>query len=89
MLSTAAFVIFETLSCLVLFSNPIEMLNAAERGLRFGRDILPIFSDNCFECHGPDEKGREAELRLDTREGLTYRFQGRDYRLTDLAGNVV
>jgi hypothetical protein len=44
-------------------------LGAAEIGYR--RDILPILSDRCFKCHGPDSASRQAGLRLDRSEAAT------------------
>src|SRR5690606_38961926 len=32
------------------------------------RDVLPILSEHCYACHGPDNAGRKGGLRLDQRE---------------------
>ncbi|MFO0818998.1 MAG: PSD1 and planctomycete cytochrome C domain-containing protein [Pirellulales bacterium] len=49
--------------------------------LEFNRDIRPLLADNCFACHGPDKNKREADLRLDTQDGL--------FRRGDSGANIV
>ena len=54
----------------------IDAADTLPTTIDFNRDIRPILSDNCFECHGPDKTKRKADLRLDTKES-TFAVQDR------------
>jgi hypothetical protein len=56
------------LACLMaILSLPLLSVSHADDVL-FNRDVKPILSQNCFQCHGPDDAHRAAGLRLDQRD---------------------
>ena len=68
--SLFAFLVLSTLSISARQAAAVEPKST--RTIDFNREIRPILSNACFNCHGPDpaaRKGLSKPLRLDTEEG--------------------
>jgi mono/diheme cytochrome c family protein len=59
-----------SLGSLTLFAAALAgAASPARAEVDFEKQILPIFTASCFECHGPEKQ--KAKLRLDSPEAIT------------------
>jgi hypothetical protein len=69
-----SFIITVVVVLLALVGHPGQ----AGQKIDFNRDIRPILSDRCFQCHGADEAARQAGLRFDVPDDQEGPFRDRD-----------
>ncbi len=66
--------------CLVVVTFLLSQATATvlAEPIRFNRAIRPVFSDVCFQCHGPAVPDRQADLRLDQSDAIRKSQDGKD-----------
>jgi hypothetical protein len=56
--------------CCWLLASITSATVCSAQQVDFATQILPLLSDRCSLCHGPDEESREADLRLDLSDAV-------------------
>lgn len=90
-----------SLFALLIFASAVIWQACSEKGAQadtalasnagkidFNYHVKPILSDKCFACHGPDEKKRESEFRLDTEEGAFKALKSDPHAFAIVRGNT-
>ena len=60
--------------------------NKEDRIVDFNDEVMPILSDKCFHCHGPDVENQKSDFRLDTEEQAKKMLKDGGYGI--VAGNL-
>src|SRR5690349_21576886 len=63
----------------LVFAFALALISARAGTIQYNRDIRPILSENCYQCHGPDKNHRKAGLRLDQKEEAFKKLESGDY----------
>ena len=66
--------VYTGLACVTVLPVIAAAPAADDSAPDFGREVLPILSDKCFVCHGPDAD--KDEVRLDSYEGAIEKLGG-------------
>lgn len=72
--------------CLVLTPALGTRKSHAAAPIDYNRQVRPILSENCYGCHGPDEKKRKAGLRLDQKDSAFGELKSGEHAL--VAGDL-
>ena len=65
----------------IILSFGCSVVLADQKPVDFAREVLPVLSDKCFVCHGPDTQKKDL-VRLDSFEAATRDLGG--YKAIDL-----
>ncbi|APZ91715.1 Planctomycete cytochrome C [Fuerstiella marisgermanici] len=69
--------LFSQIVILACSISPFAVFADEPPAVDFSRDVLPILSNKCFICHGPDSAGHGDDmLRLDSFEGASAERDG-------------
>ena len=80
-ISLRLFAVYLGLLCLFRSASSAAARKGAKDQVDFNRDIRPIFSENCYACHGPDKGKRKAGLRFDIKEEALKKLESGDFAI--------
>lgn len=86
--TTAIFLLASAFGIFWACSEESNIHGLASQTIDYNLHVRPILSDKCFKCHGPDDKKREAGLRLDTEEGAFAALEEQPGKFVLIPGDI-